>query len=455
VKKEAPDLRSFLEQVRHTEPEQILEISQEVPLDYTATALALELDKQNQTPILFFDKIKDHDFRLVANICASRDRLSKSINTDTNNFYKKFAKSLRNLIEAEIIDSGPVQEIVLQGDKIDLAKLPIPRHFSQDARAYITSGMLAAQDPDTGVRNLSYIRLQTKGPNRMGASLHSRQHQWDYMRRAEIKGQDLEVAVVIGAHPAVMLAGAAKMGIDEDEYDLAGALLNQSIPICKGKTVDVYVPANAEIVIEGKLLADIHEPEGPFGEYTGYVTGRSTENVLEVTAITMRKDAIFVDIIPGNSTEHLILGRIAKEAWVHERMKEALPFYLDFHYPSSGTHYHCYVRIDRSSEGQAKQAAQLLVALDHYVKFVVVVDKDIDPSDQDAVLWAMATRMQADKDVDIIKNSMCNHLDPSSDKGVGAKLLVDATMPSNFTAEKVKISDDMHELVKKLLEDIE
>ena len=116
------------------------------------------------------------------------------------------------------------------------------------------------------------------------------------------------------------------------------------------------------------MLAGVHETEGPFGEYTGYVTGRSTHNVLEVTAITMRRDAIFVDIVPGNSTEHLSLGRVCKEAWVHKRMREALPFFVDFHYPSSGTHFHCYVRIDKSAEGQAQQAAQLLIGLDHYVK---------------------------------------------------------------------------------------
>ena len=242
------------------------------------------------------------------------------------------------------------------------------------------------------------------------------------------------------------------MDIDQDEYDLAGALLNQPLPICKARTVDVNIPANAEIVIEGHLLAGTHAPEGPFGEYTGYVTGRSTENVLEVSAITMRGDAIYVDIIPGNSTEHLVLGRIAKEAWVYKRMKEVLPFFVDFHYPSSGTPYHCYVRIDKSAEGQAKQAAQLLVALDHYVKLVIVVDKDIDPVDQESVLWALATRMQADKDVSILKDTLCNQLDPSSENGLGAKMLIDATKSSSFSAEKISIPENAKRLAESLLD---
>jgi 3-polyprenyl-4-hydroxybenzoate decarboxylase and related decarboxylases len=211
------------------------------------------------------------------------------------------------------------------------------------------------------------------------------------------------------------------------------------------------VPANAEIVIEGRLLANVHETEGPFGEYTGYVTGRSTHNVLEVSAITMRRDAVFVDIIPGNSAEHLGLGRVAKEAWLHKRMREALPFFMDFHYPSSGTHFHCFIRIDKTAEGQAQQAAQLLVGLDHYVKLVIVVDKDIDPADEDAVMWAMATRMQADRDINILTHTICNRLDPSSDDGLGAKLLIDATRPKDFTAEPVRLPDEAVRYAEKLL----
>ena len=171
------------------------------------------------------------------------------------------------------------------------------------------------------------------------------------------------------------------------------------------------------------------------------MTGRSTHNVVEVSAITMRRDAIFVDVIPGNSAEHLILGRAAKEAWVHKRMAEALPFFVDFHYPSSGTHFHCFVRIDKSAEGQAQQAAQLLVGLDHYVKLVVVVDKDIDPSDEAAVMWALATRMQADRDVTVLTHCMCNKLDPSSEDGVGAKLLIDATRKPGFEAQPVRLPE--------------
>lgn len=450
----APDLRYFLADLRATMPGQVLTITDEAPLDYTSTALSLELARRGRQPVLWFERVAGHNMPLVANLFAAREVLAAGIGATPATVLDVLGAKLDALTPAQVVETGPVQEVVWLEEEADLTRLPIPRHFVQDAGPYITAGMVAARDPDTGVGNLAYVRLQVKGPRRLGASLHSRQHTWDYLRRAEFKGQDLEVAVVIGAHPAVMLAGAARLGIGEDEYDLAGALLGQPLPLVRCRTVDVLVPAHAEIVIEGRLLANVHETEGPFGEYTGYVTGRSTHNVLEVTAITMRRDAIFVDIVPGASAEHLALGRVCKEAWVHKRMREALPFFVDFHYPSSGTHFHCYVRIDKSAEGQAQQAAQLLIGLDHYVKLVIVVDKDIDPSDEDAVMWALATRMQADRDITVLTRCLCNRLDPSSDDGLGAKLLIDATRPAGFDAEPVRLSEDAQRLAERLLAEV-
>jgi 2,5-furandicarboxylate decarboxylase 1 len=448
---EQADLRTFLNDLRMHHPELLMEIEEEVALDYSSTALALALEKRGQGPVLLFNQIGDQSIPLLANIFASRTTMALGACTTESNFYQHFGECLDRLLPAEVVKSGPVHEIIWQADEVDLAKLPIPKHFDDDAGPYITAGMVAARDPETGVSNLAYARLQIKGPRKMGISIHSRQHLWDYFRRAEEAGVDLDVAVVIGAHPAVMLAAAAKMGINEDEYDLAGALMGTPLTLCKGATVDIDVPTHAEIVIEGKMLAGQRETEGPFGEYTGYTTGRSTDNVFEVSAITMRKDATFVDIIPGNSKEHLTLGRASKEAWVYKRMKEALPFFVDFHFPDSGTHFHCYLRIDKSAEGQAKQAAMLLMGLDHYVKLVIVVDKDIDPCDQDAVLWATAMRMQADQDVEILSGVMGNRLDPSSADGLTSKMIVDATEALDSPATRVRLPEEDRARAEELI----
>ncbi len=433
------DLRSFLQEMQDQKPDQLLRITDEVPVDYSSTALTFALEERGSLPVLVFENLEGNDFQMVANIFGSIDVMALGIGATGETFHEKMGQCLDDLIPAERVTGGLVQEVVWTGNEIDLSRLPIPRHFSQDAGPYITAGMVAAQDPDTGVGNLAYARLQVTAPDWLGMSVHSRQHLWDYHRRAEEKGEDLPVAIVIGAHPAVMIAAAAKMGIDQDEYDLAGALLEEPLRICKAQTVDTYVPAYAEIVIEGHILADVREPEGPFGEYTGYVTGRSTNNVVEITAITMRQNPIYVDIVPGNSSEHLILGGASKEAWVKKRLQEALPFFMDFYYPPSGTHFHAYVRIDKSAEGQPQQVAHLMFGLDHYLKLIVVVDRDIDPTNEQEVLWAMATRMQADQDVSITANTITNKLDPSSDDGLGAKMMVDATRPLDATSERVKL----------------
>lgn len=445
------DLQSFLNYVRQEHPDRFLVISDPVPRDFTSTALTLELEKLDRGPILFFENVEGYEIPLVANLYASRDHVAWGLNTDSDCLYERISQALDALAPAERVAKGTVQEVVWRSDEADLDRLPIPRHFAQDAGPYITAGMIAARDPHSGVGNLAYARLQHRGPRLLGASVHSRQHLWDYHRRAEAAGKDLPVAVVIGAHPAVMLAAAAKLGIDQDEYDLAGALLDRPLEICRGVTVDVDVPANAEIIIEGHLRADERGPEGPFGEYPGYASHRSTNNVLEVSAITMRRNPIFVDIVPGNSREHLILGHVSYEAWVYKRMKEALPFFVDFNFPFSGIHFHAYVRIDKSAEGQAQQAAQLLFGLDQFTKLVVVVDKDIDIFDEQEVLWAIATHVQADRRVSITSNTIVNRLDPSSADGLGSKMVIDATRPLDWEAKRVSLPDDAIAFARKLI----
>jgi UbiD family decarboxylase len=192
-------------------------------------------------------------------------------------------------------------------------------------------------------------------------------------------------------------------------------------------------------VIEGELLAGQYEDEGPYGEYTGYSTSRSTRHVFSVKAITHRARPIFLDIIPGYSMEHLLLGRSAKEAHVFNRLKEMVPNLIAVNYPKSGTHFHAYISLKKSAEGQARHALMLLFGLDSYVKFAVAVDDDIDVFNEDQVLWAMATRFQADADMFVVPKVFCNRLDPSSVDGMSAKLGIDATAPLKWDVERTTL----------------
>jgi 2,5-furandicarboxylate decarboxylase 1 len=283
--------------------------------------------------------------------------------------------------------------------------------------------------------------MQLKGPRKLGISIHSRGHLWDYFRRAEARGEPLELAVVIGPHPVVMLASGSRAPIDVDEYDIAGALQGRPVELVGGVTVDVGVPANAEIAIEGRILPEVREDEGPFGEYPGYSTNRSTRNVVEVTALTRRSDPIYQDVTPGLCSEHLLLDRIQKESVMTRRLQEVVPDVRGVFYPKSGTLFHCYVALDKRMEGQPQQVGTLLLGLDQYVKLVVVVDTDIDIANEEQVLWAVATRMRPHQDVAVLPRSLTNVLDPSSQDGMVTKVIVDATAPIDWDATPLRLPE--------------
>jgi UbiD family decarboxylase len=443
-----PSLTDFLGQLP---PEEILRISEPVDLDYFPTALILELERRKRFPVLWLERPAGFGMPVVANLFGDRGRIARMAGVVPGEFNAAWLKAEAHPIPPRVVPSGPVQEVVVTGPAMDAGLLPISRHFQQDAGRYISSGILVCKDPDTGVRNLSYQRLQLKGPDRFGASLHSRGHIWDHLQRAEARGRNLEVAVVIGAHPAVYLAAGAKVAMEVDEYDLAGGLLGKPLDLVRCRTIDLEVPADAEIVLEGELLAGTHEAEGPFGEYTGYSTSRSTQNVFALKAITRKRAPIYQDLIPGYSTEHLLLGRVAKEAHVYERLKEVVPTLTALNYPKSGTHFHAYFSMKQTAEGQARHALMLLFGLDSYVKFAVAVDEDVDVFNEEEVLWALATRFQADRDLFVVPRVFCNRLDPSSADGMAAKLGLDATAPFDWDVERTTLPAEAVEAARRLL----
>lgn len=443
-----PSLADFLKQL---EPHEVMEVVDPVDLDYVPTALVLELERRQRFPVLWMERPKGFDMPVVANLFADRARIARMAGTTPGGFNAAWLRAESNPLKPTLVPTGPVHDVVVTGDAVDAGLFPISRHFTQDAGRYVSSGILVCKDPDTGVRNLSYQRLQLKAGNRFGASLHSRGHIWDHLMRSEARGKNLEVAVVIGAHPAVYLAAGAKVAMEVDEYDLAGALLGQPVELVRCKTIDVEVPAEAEIVLEGELLAGTHEAEGPFGEYTGYSTSRSTENVFVVKAITRRQSPIYLDLIPGYSMEHLLLARVAKEAHVFERLKEMVPTLKALNYPKSGTHFHAYLSFKKTAEGQARHALMLLFGLDPYVKLAVAVDEDIDVFNESEVLWALATRFQADTDSFLVPKVFCNRLDPSSMDGMSAKLGLDATAPLAWDVERTTLPQAAVEMARELI----
>jgi 2,5-furandicarboxylate decarboxylase 1 len=449
-------LRAFLADVEADDPQGILRIREPVDLDYHATAVVMEMEKTGRSPVVWFEKVGQLPFPVVTNLFGARRRYALALGVPEDRLIEEWAARNDRTIEPVLRKSGPVHDVVLTGDQVDLSVLPIMRHFDDDAGPYITNGILVAKDPDTGVRNASFHRMQVKGKNRLGTSLHSRRHLWNYVQRAEERGEDVPIAVVIGAHPLFTFGGLWKGPITSDEYAVVGGIFGAPLEIVEGATVPVEVPAQAEFVLEGRILANTREPEGPFAEFTGYASERSTEHVVEISAISYRKDAIYQDIIPGISDEHTSLLAVPSEARLLRTLRQHFPNTTAVSYPKSGTcRLHAHIAMRKPAPGQAKNAAAVAFGDDLSLKLVVVVDDDVDVRNDSDVLWAMATRMQADEDIDIIRNAMGAILDPSNRAGMTAKMIIDATRPSATFPARHSLPPDAvaraHAILKKAM----
>jgi 2,5-furandicarboxylate decarboxylase 1 len=448
------DLRTFLNLLRNKHPDELWEIDTPVSKSHEMTALALELERRKRFPALLFTSVTGSSIPVLCNLFANRKRIALALGLPENELVSGWPELAARRISPVRAESGPVKEGILKGEQVDLSCLPIPVHFEADAGPYITAGIITARDPDTGIGNLSYARLQVKGSNRLGASLHSRGNLWDFQRRSEAQGKPLEIAAVLGTHPAVAIAAATRLPLGEDELELAGGLLGEPVELVRAETVDLMVPTNAEMIIEGYIEPNVREDEGPFGEYTGYASARSTRHVVHVTAITHRKDMIFHDIIPGASSEHLGLSKTSRVPQYFRAVKNILPNVVEMNYPNSGTHFHCYLSMCKTQDGQPRQAMALLFGLDMYLKLVVVVDEDIDVFNEQQVLWALATRFQADRDQFVLPQAPCNLLDPSSSGGLGAKLGLDATRKFGGEVKILSFSPELNARVESILNSV-
>ncbi len=425
------DLRSFVAAYERAHPAEVVRVTDPVALEHDVMAVVLEYERRRRWPILLFEKVAGHEIPIVANVVASRRALAFALGVDERALAAEYARRIKEYQKPVVVADPPCRARVVTGDAVNLEALPIPVYFPGDAGRYLTAGMLVARDPDTGVETEGYHRFQVKGPRRMGVSLHSRRRMFEYQRRAEAAGRPLACAVVLGLHPLVSMGSLAYLPPDVGKFQVVGGLLGEPLQIAPCLTADLHVPAAAEIVIEGEILPGVREPEGPFGEFTGYFSRRSTEHVFVAKAIAMRERPWFQSIGSGRAGDHITTLGLIREAEITNALARVIPNVRGVHVPLSGTSsFTAYVSIRQGRPGEAKHVIPIVLGVDHYLKLVIVVDDDIDVFDESDVLWAVATRMQADRDLVTISGSLGALLDPSADEqGVTAKLGIDATRP--------------------------
>ena len=447
-------LGDFLGDYEAAHPADVCTVDRAVSLDQDITAVVWELADRGLHPVLRFTRVEGADREVVTNLFASRARIERMLGARPGELHDAYQRLAAGAMPMAELDDGPITDRVDAGDRVDLGELPLLTHFATDRGPYITSGIVVAEDAEGGRGNLSYHRSVVASPTSLGTSLHSRGDLWRLLKDAAASGRRLPVAMVIGAHPLFMLAASARVGFGVDEREIAGGLLGEPLGVVRTPRHGLRVPAAAEVVLEGEIDPAAEEDEGPFGEFSGYSSDRSTRNRIDVCTVMQRHGAVWLDVVGGNSHEHLNLGRVPREAEMIARLRDRFPSVVAAHYPQSGTHFHCYVAVDERRPGEARQALLGLLGWDPYLKTVVAVDADVDVTNDEEVLWAMATHFQPDRDMIVIDGLPGSALDPSADKlGTTSRLALDATRGEGFDAQRIRISEAARAVGREIAQD--
>jgi len=384
-------------------------------------------------PALLFENVNESKIPVLGGVFATRKRGLLALETSEKEYGEKFHQALEHLVPPRKISSGPCKEVILKSEDADLSRFPIPIFSKNDSGPFITAGLVISKDPESARNNTSIYRLQVHGPRRLGVKAQQLARQ---LRKAEARGEALPVAIAIGTDPVLMLASQWDAPYGVDELELAGALRGEPVEVVRAETVDLMVPATAEVVIEGYIQPQMREVEGPFGEVGGYSTPKFPKPVIEVTAITHRKNPIFQAALTGMpTTENHILRQIPMEATYYWELKKRHPGVTAVHFPAAGAIlFLVVIAMKQTYLYEARNAIASMFATRRN-KIIIVVDDDVDIYDMEKVMWAVATRSRPEEDVVVFPRLSTSGMDPSAfrlegtDSFWNSGLGIDATKP--------------------------
>jgi UbiD family decarboxylase len=438
-------------------PDEIVRIREPVDLRFETTSIVFELDRAGRSPVVVFENAGGQSMPVVTNVAGNRRLLAACLGVPVYDLPSAFRQRCQTYLPCEVVEHAAWDEIVLDGDDVDLTKLPIPLQFTVDGAPYITAGQISARDPVSGVDTTGFHRLMLRGKNRLGVSLHSRRRMYEFHRRAEERGQPLKAAITIGTHPLHYMGSMVyAYPPDVRKFEIIGGLFGEPYRLARCGVDNLEVPAGAEMIIEGEILAGVHEPEGPFGEFTGYASYRSTQNVFVAHRIRMRRDAMFHSVTSGMSRDHILISCITREGEILNTIRRNLPNARAVHVPHTTCGaFLAIVSMKKTAEGEPQMAMMATFGTELYTKYVIVVDEDVDIFNMNDVMWAVATRVRAEKDIIFIPGAKGAILDPSSDPKTFTltKMGIDATKPSGKDfAERLVISDEQGARARAILE---
>jgi 2,5-furandicarboxylate decarboxylase 1 len=434
------NLRSYLKEVEEKYPEAVLRITKPMRVAYEITALQRKLDALRKYPVIIVERpILDNGdesaFPVVTNLTASRELCATVLGIDPRRVAMEYGARVSRQLEPVRVGKkeAPVKAVKAVGEQVDLLKFPVLTHNYMDPGPYIGTGFCTTYDPDTGIDNTCLQRIWVKNPRRTGYWPAIVSHSMRNLEKWWARGEPMPIAVWIGHHPAGVSGAQARLGYPESHYPSMGGVLGQPVRLVETETFGdkLLVPADAEIVIEGYVPVDVFEAEGPFGEYPGYIGPQRPSQVIEVTCVTCRKDAIYHGLGVGLADHLVLLGNFPMEARIYNIVKGVVPELLNVFVPISGRRSHVYLQVRKTRPGIGKEAIMAALPVDSRLKHVFVVDEDVDLFNEEEVLWSVAYRSQWDRDLVVVKGASVFPLDPSvpAPGDFGTRGGIDATCP--------------------------
>ena len=422
--------RDFLEQLDKNG--ELKRIRKQVSTEYELAGI---IDALNERPV-YFEKVKESGIPVVAGLVSTKDLIARALTTKKTQLMRKLSSAIENPSPPNVVEKGECQETVEKD--ADLTKLPIMKYTEKDGGKYIASAIAIVKDPEFG-RNTCFHRLMLLDKNKFVARIVEERGTDTALKKS---GGELDIAVCIGNSTPVLLAAATSLPKGVDELGMANAL--EETELVKCKTIDVEVPRDCEIVLEGRITKE-RAPEGPFLDLTGIVDKVRQQPVVEINCITHREKPIYQTILAGRN-EHKFLMGMPREPTIFSEVNKVCECKDVYITPGGCSWLHAVVQIRKRNPDDGKRAIKAAFGGHKSLKHCVVVDDDIDIYDPNKVEWAISTRFQADKNAVILPKQRGSSLDPSGDltegkKATTCKMGLDATVPLKRTGKGFKIKE--------------
>jgi 2,5-furandicarboxylate decarboxylase 1 len=398
----------------------VINIDEQISTKYEVSKIL----KEHTNEVVIFNNIKESDMGIISGICNTREKIARSISSTVPEITSRIIQATENPTKITRVES--TEKNFKTSMKADLTKMPVPTFYKKDGGAYITAGVIIANDPETGVRNASIHRMLVKDKDRLGVRIVPR-NLYTYYKKAEELDEPLEIAIAIGMNPATLLASCTSIPITADELEVANTFHNGEMKLIKCDTVDLKVP-DCEILLEGHILPHERDSEGPFVDLTDTYDVIRQEPVIKIEKMHYKDKALYHAIMPAGN-EHKLLQGLPQEPRIYKAVQNTVPTVKNVVLTEGGCCWlHAAISIQKQTPGDGKNVIMAALAAHPSLKHCVVVDEDIDIFNGDDIEYAIATRVKGDEDILIVPGARGSSLDPrATPDGTTTKVGVDAT----------------------------